>query len=90
MMDDPVTAHALRHGLPVCGFTHMLPIDWPTGHVWVSYIEWSSFAAELQANAMRPGNAMMCRQCFERMETRTRPESRLQYWLPRGMLLQRR
>lgn len=29
-----LTIHFLHHGLPLCGFTRAVPIDWPGGHVW--------------------------------------------------------
>lgn len=27
--------HVLVHGLPICGFSHELPCNWPLGHKWV-------------------------------------------------------
>lgn len=30
------TIHILRHGMPLCMFTSLLPSDWPWGHVWIS------------------------------------------------------
>jgi hypothetical protein len=30
-----LTVHILHHGLPLCGFSHELPRDWPPGHKWV-------------------------------------------------------
>ena len=34
------TVHALKHGLPMCGFSRELPADWPDGHAWISFQEW--------------------------------------------------
>lgn len=31
--------HILHHGLPICGFTRLLPRDWPSGHSWVGFDE---------------------------------------------------
>lgn len=30
------TIHALRSGLPLCGFNTKLPKDWPPGHAWAN------------------------------------------------------
>lgn len=27
--------HFLHHGLPLCGFTREIPLNWPSGHRWV-------------------------------------------------------
>ncbi len=33
---DPFIAHALWHGLPLCGFTNEQPFRWPQGHRWIA------------------------------------------------------
>lgn len=32
--------HILHHGYPLCGFTEVLPGDWPEGHRWISKASW--------------------------------------------------
>jgi hypothetical protein len=29
--------HLLRAGLPICGFSRVVPADWPDGHTWTGY-----------------------------------------------------
>ena len=31
--------HILLRGLPLCGFSYKLPVDWPPGHKWVGLDE---------------------------------------------------
>jgi hypothetical protein len=33
---DTPTVHILKTGLPLCGFSKLVPREWPTGHYWVS------------------------------------------------------
>jgi hypothetical protein len=32
----PLTVHILDGGWPLCGFSGVMPGDWPEGHYWVS------------------------------------------------------
>ncbi len=32
-----IIVHGLMSGLPLCGFTRELPVDWPSGHEWVDH-----------------------------------------------------
>lgn len=34
-----MTIHILRNGLPLCGFSSLVPNDWPPGHSWVALPE---------------------------------------------------
>ncbi len=33
---DKETVHALREGLPLCGFSRDVPVNWPEGNFWTS------------------------------------------------------
>lgn len=50
------TVHALREGLPLCGFETRVPRDWPDGHAW---IDWRDFNDPDKG----PGNAR-CIRCI--------------------------
>lgn len=47
-------AHALKHGLPMCGFMPgTVPGDWPAGHIWVSFYEWGLMTCSLGPHTMK-------------------------------------
>lgn len=66
--DGPVKAHALRHGLPVCGFTRVMPRDWPDGHAWVSFQEWWAFVETIRRTQHKAMPVGFCDECYKRME----------------------
>lgn len=35
MPPEVPAVHILRYGLPLCGFSGKMPVDWPEGHKWV-------------------------------------------------------
>lgn len=65
------TIHILHHGFPLCGFTEVLPGDWPEGHRWVSKITWGSMKmrkrGEDDPEAERVEQCI-CPTCVARME----------------------
>ena len=62
-MSDSITIHALRHGFPLCGFTTAPPNEWPTGHFWVSWLEWEAAIASRQWKAKE-----LCVKCVEHLD----------------------
>lgn len=39
-----MTVHILLAGRPLCGFSSMVPKDWPDGHFFISYGEYEGDA----------------------------------------------
>lgn len=55
-----MTIHILRHGLPLCEFSHIVPVLWPEGHVWVNIHD------KEEAN---------CPVCIKKLEENSSPSS---------------
>lgn len=64
--------HILKHGFPICRFTDLAPVYWPTGHIWVSWI--SSDADHANCSDCRDGLEELRE--TERIETRQRTGKR--------------
>ena len=38
--------HGIRQGLPLCGFTSNIPIEWPDGHRWTGFPDIDNMTCE--------------------------------------------
>ncbi len=74
--------HVLHHGLPRCGFSTTLPVEWPPEHKWISLDEYRVRARHTTLNVEG-----VCPSCVSRLGPQRITRSRARGWrMPKGAI----